>query len=392
MRWALETALPEIERFLEKDDYTAAFKLVEQARPFVGDNPRFQALSARAVGVISIETTPPGAQVFLRDYSDLNPEWEPIGKSPLNEMKVPRGFKRWKITLPEYEFAEGAVAVLTSPKPVELKVKLDKTGTIAPGMVRIQGQEFKADLDWLDSQTLPVLKLSDFLLDRYEVTNRRFREFVDAGGYKKPEYWKHKFVKDGIELSWKAAMKIFVDQTGQPGPATWGNGDFPKGQEDYPVGGVSWYEAAAYAEFAGKRLPTVYHWSLAAGDLSRVDIGFLIPLSNFGGKGPAPVGTHQGMTRHGIYDMAGNVKEWCFNEAPEGYRVIAGGGWNEPQYMFSGADKYPPFFREANFGFRCMKPLSDDGVWKQAAGAVRYTPPLVLGRSKTLFRRSLSSL
>ena len=92
MKWALETALPEIERLLDKDDYTAAFKLVEQARPFVADNPRFQALSARVVRVISVETTPPGAQVFIRDYSDLSPEWEPIGKSPLNEMKVPAGF------------------------------------------------------------------------------------------------------------------------------------------------------------------------------------------------------------------------------------------------------------------------------------------------------------
>ena len=95
-------------------------------------------------------------------------------------------------------------------------------------MVRIQGQKYRAELSRLDSQALPVLNLSDFLLDRYEVTNRRFKEFVQAGGYKKPEYWKHKFVKDGSELSWQAAMKLFVDQTGQPGPATWENGDFPE--------------------------------------------------------------------------------------------------------------------------------------------------------------------
>jgi formylglycine-generating enzyme required for sulfatase activity len=65
--------------------------------------------------------------------------------------------------------------------------------------------------------------------------------------------------------------------------------------------------------------------------------------------------------------MAGNVKEWCFNEAPDGCRVIAGGAWNEPEYLFKGGDKYPPFFREANFGFRCMKALAEKEY--------RSTPP-----------------
>jgi eukaryotic-like serine/threonine-protein kinase len=122
VKWALETALPEIERSLEKQDYAGAFKLVEQARPFIADNPRFQSLSARAVGVISVETTPPGAQVFIRDYNDLNAKWEPVGNSPLNATKVAQGLKRWKITMPEYESAEGTL--FASSKPVELNIKL----------------------------------------------------------------------------------------------------------------------------------------------------------------------------------------------------------------------------------------------------------------------------
>jgi serine/threonine protein kinase len=276
VNWALETAVPEIERLLQKDDYTGAFKLIEQARPFMEDNSRFQALSARVVGAISVETTPPDAQVFIRDYRDLNPNWEPVGKSPLNEMKVSQGFKRWKITLPGYEAAEGALPA--GPKTVELKVKLDKVGTLPPGMVRIEGGRITPSLQHLDRRAMPAMNLSAFLLDRYEVSNRRYREFVEAGGYRKPEYWKYKFVKDGVELSWQAALKLFVDQTGQAGPATWENGDFPKGQEDYPVTGVSWYEAAAYAEFAGKRLPTVYHWSLAAVNPFYHDVSFIIPL------------------------------------------------------------------------------------------------------------------
>jgi serine/threonine protein kinase/formylglycine-generating enzyme required for sulfatase activity len=379
-KWALETALPEIERRLEKDDYAAAFALVERARPFIGDNPRFQEFAARAVSVISFETTPPGAEVFIREYGNLNPGWEPVGKSPLKEARLPQGVKRWKVSLEGYEIAEGAL--LTGQEPVELKVQLEKAGTIAPGMVRIHGEECNPHLCLLDWNSLPVLKLSDFLMDRYEVTNRRYKEFVEAGGYQNPDYWKHKFVKEGVELSWAEAMKRLVDQIGSPGPATWRGGDFPKGQEDYPVGGVSWYEAAAYAEWADKRLPTVYHWSLAAGDTMFKDVGFVVPLSNFGGKGPAQVGNYWGMTCRGIYDMAGNVKEWCFNEAPEGCRVNAGGGWDEAPCAFGGADKYPPFSREANFGFRCMKLLSDNGAWKEAAGLIAYNPPFVIGNQK----------
>ncbi len=380
VRWALGTAMPEIERLLDKDDYTAAFKLVEQAWPFVADDPRFQSLSARAGCAISVVTTPPGAQVFLRDYSDPAGGWKSIGKSPLNEVQVPRGFKRWKISMPECESVEGALFIRS--RPVEFQVKLDKTGTIPAGMTRISGRSARAKLSWLDYQNLPVLNLPDFLFDRYEVTNLQFKEFLEAGGYEKPEYWKHRFIKDGVEIGWQAAMRLFVDQTGRFGPGTWANGDLPEGHEDYPVGGVSWYEAAAYAEFAGKCLPTVYHWSVAAGDLSYVDVGFVIPLSNFGGKGPAAIGTYQGMTSLGIYDMGGNVKEWCFNETPNGTRVMAGGAWNEPEYMFQNADRYAPFFREANFGFRCMKVLSAADVWEQAGGLVQYRLPPAHGDLK----------
>ena len=81
---------------------------------------------------------------------------------------------------------------------------------------------------------------------------------------------------------------MFRDTTGRPGPATWVQGEYPRGQEDFPVAGVSWYEAAAYAEWAGKALPTIYHWATAASPWASASI---LPASNFGGQGPARVGS-----------------------------------------------------------------------------------------------------
>ena len=170
-------------------------------------------------------------------------------------------------------------------------------------------------------------ELDDFLIDRCEVTNRQFQEFVDQGGYSKQRFWKHPF--EGLEttLTREAAVATFVDSTGQAGPSTWKNGRYPSGEGDYPVRGVSWYEAAAYAEFAGKRLPSVYHWDRAADLWSAT---YIVPISNFGTESPASVGKHSGVTGTGTRDMAGNVKEWCWNGAGAGKRYILGGAWNEP--------------------------------------------------------------
>jgi formylglycine-generating enzyme required for sulfatase activity len=93
---------------------------------------------------------------------------------------------------------------------------------------------------------------------------QQFKRFVDNSGYQKREYWKQPFLREGRAISWEEAMAEFWDTTGKPGPATWELGDYPKGQDDYPVTGVSWYEAAAYAEYAGKSLTTVYHWDYVA--------------------------------------------------------------------------------------------------------------------------------
>ena len=152
-------------------------------------------------------------------------------------------------------------------------------------------------------------------------------------------------------------MDLLVDSTGRPGPATWEVGNFAAGKADYPVGGVSWYEAAAYASFRGKSLPTVYHWVRAALPSSEHVMSLateIVPLSNFGGDGPARVGSYPGIGASGAADLAGNFREWCWNASGE-LRYSLGGSWNEPVYMFQAALRMDPFDRSPANGFRCMK-------------------------------------
>ena len=106
--------------------------------------------------------------------------------------------------------------------------------------------------------------LPDYWLDKFEVTNAEFKQFVDAGGYRDAKFWKDTFREGTRTLTFDEAIARFLDSTGRPGPATWQLGSYPEGQADFPVGGISWFEARAYAQFVGKRLPTIYHWYRAA--------------------------------------------------------------------------------------------------------------------------------
>ena len=225
------------------------------------------------------------------------------------------------------------------------------------GMVLVPQSDVPVGISGFGNNPVHV---GSFFIDRYEVTNRQFKEFVDSGGYDRPEYWVQPFVKAGRVVSWKEGMTELLDTTGHPGPATWELGQYPKGQDDYPVGGVSWYEATAYANFRGKRLPTLFHWSRAG--LNNAGLTSAIAkASNVVGEGLAAVGTHDGIGRFGTYDMAGNVREWSWNAAGD-YRWILGGAWNDARYMVNLPYSLPPFDRSPQNGLRLVEYSDGDPV------------------------------
>jgi dienelactone hydrolase len=374
VRWARVEAIPEIIHLIEQDNYLAAFLLIREAEKYIPKDPMLIKFWPQIVNEdCSIITSPPGVNIFIKEYSAITGEWKFLGQSPLQNIQFPRGIYRWKITKDGFEDREFVADGKT------INVELWEEGSFPSGMVRILPGRVRLDL-WPFLRREEAVEVPSYWIDQYEVTNEQFKKFMDAGGYEKREYWKHAFIKDGRELSWEQAMKEFRDKTGRPGPSTWEGGTYPKGKEKFPVSGVSWYEAAAYAEFAGKCLPTIYHWQKAA---CIGQAAVIVPLSNFDRKGPVPVGSFPGIGRTGLYDMAGNIKEWCWNIADISgdHRYILGGGWGEPTYMFFHVDTRSPWDRSLANGFRCVQYLTKE---KAAADTLSLpvTPPPVRDYSK----------
>ena len=282
---------------------------------------------------------PAGATVAWKSYRDEEGDWEPIGMTPLVDVPVPLDILRLRMTYEGLAPVEFAVAY---SKP---HIKLHRPDQIPPGMVHVPD----GDVATPDGRTIDI---PAFWIDRHEVTNRQYKRFIDAGGYRDRAYWTEEFDENGRVLEWDDAMARCRDATGRPGPAEWELGDYRSGEDDVPVSGISWYEAAAFARWSGKALPTVHHWRRAASP--ELFSEAILRLSNFDGEGPASIGRYRGLGPYGTYDMAGNVKEWCRN-ATASRRYILGGGWSEPDYMFTDADAKPPFDRSTLNGFRCVQ-------------------------------------
>jgi formylglycine-generating enzyme required for sulfatase activity/dienelactone hydrolase len=370
IRWAREKAIPEIAQLIEKSKYTDAYALAEKAERAVPGDPVLAKLWPEMSNEISVETVPPGADVQVKQYSASEGNWRNLGRSPIERVRLPRAFYRYKVAKEGFASVEGYALTwsFTGISRGALKLVLDEVSAIPTGMVRVTGGKFALQMPGLIH--LPPIELPDYFIDKNEVTNGQFKHFVDAGGYEKEQYWKEPFLKDGRAIPFGEAMALFRDRTGKPGPATWELSDYPEGQGGLPVTGVSWYEAAAYAEFAGKSLPTVYHWNRAAGTWATDHI---VPASNFAGVALAPVGRYQGLSPYGTYDMAGNAKEWCWN-ASGSKRFILGGAFSEPSYMFAAADAQSPFDRAPTYGFRLAKYIAADEIPKVARDPIVAAP------------------
>ncbi|NDJ17325.1 SUMF1/EgtB/PvdO family nonheme iron enzyme [Myxacorys almedinensis] len=250
----------------------------------------------------------------------------------------------------------------------------DLSRAIAGEMVFVEAGYFEQGNDAVDAidneRPIQSVYLEDYWIDRYPVTCRDYRFFIQAGGYDDPRWWS--------EEAWKWLQ---TSQTRHP--LYWV--DDPR-NDDHPVCGVSWYEANAYAQFVEKRLPTEAEWEKAASWNPTLQERLLYP---WGHEEPeqtrcnhqhlvgmtTPVDRYpQGQSAYGCFDMLGNVWEWTatwFGSYPgfkgfpyasysqtyfdAAHRVLKGGSWATRRWAMRNAFRnwYHPHVQQVFAGFRC---------------------------------------
>lgn len=218
---------------------------------------------------------------------------------------------------PVQGLSEPQTAPTTQSKPV-LTERQPMSSAAPMDMVKVP----KGPFLYGDEKARVVIE-HDYWIDKYPMTNEKYRAFIEAGGYENQRYWSDE------GWVWKTEQNI-------ESPQFWS--DKRWNQADHPVVGVSYYEAEAYANWSGKRLPTEKEWEKAA----RGENGREYPWGgkfnnnkcNSGESGidPTTPVTHypNGVSPYGCFDMAGNVWGWCSSWYGESVarRVIRGGSWD----------------------------------------------------------------
>lgn len=364
------------EKFAKEEKNLEAFDLALQTEKVLPNDESLQKLLPTISVLLSVNSVPEGAKIYLKRFQpDENgkfPERQFVGETPVKDLRIARGSYILQVEKEGFTVFErtisGAIprigdSFIETP-PLKIEAKLIESEKNPPKMVYVPAGEYTL-VNW-SRPTETKVYLDEFFIDKFEVTNAEYKEFITAGGYVRPELWKLPFVKDGKEISVGEALALLKDKTGLPAPRSWSNQTFPDGKADFPVTDITWYEAAAYAEFRGKKLPTVFQWEKAARNgafdprYNAMPWGFIKQgkttenRANFRSTGTIAVTENEfGMSPFGAYNMAGNVAEWNLNQSPEGF-VTSGGAWNDLAYSFGDYGFYPGIYSANRIGFRCV--------------------------------------
>ena len=201
---ARNVLIPEIQKLAADNGIlvpSKAFDLAKEAEKNIPGDSNLSKLWPEVSNSVTFQTIPSGADVYWKDYNDVNGPWKFVGKTPLNNVRIPMGWPRIKIELAGYNSVLSPELFLKDT----LGLKLDKAGEIPQNMVKVPGAV--SDMLIVGLEKYEGKFVDEFLMDKYEVTNKEFKRFVDAGGYQDKKFWKYSVIVNGTELSWDKAME-----------------------------------------------------------------------------------------------------------------------------------------------------------------------------------------
>jgi formylglycine-generating enzyme required for sulfatase activity/predicted esterase len=360
--------LHEAEELAEDDQYARAFYLIRTIDEVLNDHPDLARLKAGTLRSIRPRIREHGANVWFRPRQiGAETDWIDVGTTPVSEFPAPLGVLEFKVEKDGFQTGHFLVA---NPGPLLGNQTEDWPGRFAEMELAPVGSDGGNWIPIPAASNQPVniqgtpqqadggadLVLPSFAIARAEVTNRAFKQFVDDDGYDTPAFWADLTMDDGAPFRIDEQRAQLVDTTGRSAPAGWELANFPPGEADFPVGGISWYEAMAYARYRNLMLPTVYHWARAAqgpAEAAHATVGVVARLGNYNATAPRPA-SNAALGPWGTYDMAGNVREWVQNRTSRG-RLAMGGSWNDYESVYFQAYPIRSMDRSPDNGMRLMK-------------------------------------
>jgi eukaryotic-like serine/threonine-protein kinase len=355
----LDEKLPEIVAAFDNDQFEVVYKETKQLIDEGNTNPVVQSYYDKVTVPVSITTFPEGVAISFKYVRDSLNQWANLGTSPLDNIRVPNSFLEYKFSYQGIEETEVRHTyyvknglnyfILPTSDSIPQDHKLCLGGT--------------KPLSYPGIDHLPPIIIAPYSISKYEVTNEAYKAFVDAGGYENPDFWNFPYEMNGRVLTFENTVPLFVDAFGKLGPANWSFGNYPEGQGSYPVTGISWFEAMAYANFKGLSLPNLYQWANAATLSSAASF---VPKSNFSKNQLIAVGSMDNKNDNDLYDIAGNAREWILNSIEETNtkKGILGGGFNDDAYYFNDYYGQNALDRSISNGMRLVKNLESAATYE----------------------------
>jgi len=354
----LDEKLPEIVAAFDNDEFEIVYTETKQLLDEGNTNLVVQSYYDKVTVPVSITTAPEGVEVSFKYVRDTLNNWVDLGISPLNNIRVPNGYLEYKFSYQGMEETE--ILHTYYLKNGFNNFILPTSDSIPENHVLCLGGTKPLSYPGIDH--LPAVNIAPYSISKYEVTNEEYKAFVDAGGYENPEYWNFPYEINGEMLTFEKTVILFVDKYGKFGPANWSYGNYPDGQGAFPVTGISWFEAVAFANYRGLSLPNLYQWANAATLSSATSF---VPNSNFSKNHIVAVGSLDSKNRNELYDIAGNAREWILNSIEEtnAKKGILGGGFNDDAYYFNDYYGQNAMDRSISNGMRLVKNLENSATY-----------------------------